>query len=139
MTGPRNQIQNTEIENPHNGNGFLPKLESYEAYSVRDVSGCYHISCSYSDDIWISDNEENLVLMGTNASDFPEENIYQINDLCCEYLNCYGIHTVDSDFHLIYIDWCYDILKTDLQTSTLFLKKSYSKMRPTCVYWSTAT
>lgn len=43
---------------------------------MRDVFGCYYIVCFYLDNIWISDNEENFVLMGINVFDFLEENIY---------------------------------------------------------------
>lgn len=50
-------------------------------------------------------------------------------------MSCYGIYIVNSDFDVIYIDWCNDIFKIDLKIFILFFKKSYFKMRLICVYW----
>lgn len=76
-------IPNTGIEEPHQGNQCLLKLlsppELLYCFIVTGVDGCYHISCVTSDRVWVSDDENNLIL--TNTTGVP---LHHVADLCTD-------------------------------------------------------
>ncbi|XP_065945005.1 uncharacterized protein [Magallana gigas] len=100
---------------------------------LTTVDGCYHISCLTSDQVWVSDGH-NLIL--TNTKGFP---LHYVKDLCSDLSN--GLHTVNNDGELIYIDKDRNInkLSTDMKTITKFIKRTNSRWKPQCVYLSPFT
>uniref|UniRef100_K1P850 Tripartite motif-containing protein 2 n=1 Tax=Magallana gigas TaxID=29159 RepID=K1P850_MAGGI len=130
-------IQITERGNQRVGNQCLLKLTSgaefHQSLTVTGVGGCYHISCVTSDRVWVSDNRNNLMLTDTTG-----DPLHRVEDLC---RGLYGLHTVNSESELIYIDWKYNInkLSKDMKTTTTFIETTDSTWRPRCVYWSPST
>ncbi|XP_065939297.1 uncharacterized protein [Magallana gigas] len=129
-------IQITERGNRRVGNQCLLKLTSgaelHQSLTVTGVGCCYHISCVTSDRVWVSD-WNNLML--TDTTGVP---LHRVEDSCRDG----GLHTVNSESELIYIDRKYNIKKRskDMKTTkTLIKKKIFSKWRPRCVYWSPST
>lgn len=82
------EISTTETEKPQRGNQCLLKLMSapvfHQSLTLRGVDRCYHISCVSSDRAWVSDKENNLILIGTKDGILH----HQIKSLE------YGLHTV---------------------------------------------
>ncbi|XP_065929650.1 uncharacterized protein [Magallana gigas] len=129
-------IQITERGNRRVGNQCLLKLTSgaelHQSLTVTGVDCCYHISCVTSDRVWVSDHENNLIL--TDTTGVP---LHRVEDSCSGY----GLHTVNSESELIYIDEDYNInkLSKDMKTTTTFIKRTDSTWGPWCVYWSPST
>ncbi|XP_065929521.1 uncharacterized protein [Magallana gigas] len=128
-------IQITERGNRRVGNQCLLKLTSapefHQSLTVTGVDRCYHISCVTSDLVWVSD-EDNLIL--TDTIGVP---LHRVEDSCSDG----GIHTVNSESELIYIDMYDNInkLSKDMKTTTTFIERTDSTWRPWCVYWSPST
>nr|XP_034309985.1 uncharacterized protein LOC105324394 [Crassostrea gigas]XP_034309986.1 uncharacterized protein LOC105324394 [Crassostrea gigas]XP_034309987.1 uncharacterized protein LOC105324394 [Crassostrea gigas]XP_034309988.1 uncharacterized protein LOC105324394 [Crassostrea gigas]XP_034309990.1 uncharacterized protein LOC105324394 [Crassostrea gigas]XP_034309991.1 uncharacterized protein LOC105324394 [Crassostrea gigas]XP_034309992.1 uncharacterized protein LOC105324394 [Crassostrea gigas]XP_03430999 len=134
-------IQITERGNRRVGNQCLLKLTSapelHQSLRVPGVDRCYHISCVTSDRVWVSDNENNLML--TDTTGVP---LHRVEDSCSDYIfTGIGLHTVNSESELIYIDKNYNInkLSKDMKTTTTFIERTNSTWRPRCVYWSPST
>nr|XP_034310377.1 uncharacterized protein LOC109620626 [Crassostrea gigas] len=131
-------IPNTGTEKPQQGNQCLLKLmsppELLHSLTVTGVYRCYHISCVTSDRLWVSDDKNNLIL--TDSTGVPQ---HRVED-SCSYLHG-GLHTVNSESELIYIDRNYKInkLSKDIKTTTTFIERAYSTWEPLCVYWSPST
>nr|XP_034322693.1 uncharacterized protein LOC105323757 [Crassostrea gigas] len=131
------EIPTTGTEKPQQGNQCLLKLmsppELLPSLTLTGVGGCYHISCVTSDRVWVSDEEYNLML--TNTTGVP---LHRVED-SCRYL--YGLHTVNSESELIYIDEDYNIkkLSKDMKKTTTFIERTDSTWGPRCVYWSPST
>ncbi|XP_065929796.1 uncharacterized protein [Magallana gigas] len=131
------EIATTGTEKPQQGNQCLLKLmsppELLHSLTVTGVDGCLHISCVTSDRVWVS-NRYNLVLM--DATGVP---LHRVDDSGSDYL--FGLHTVNSESELIYIDWYYNInkLSKDMKTTTTFIERTDSTWKPWCVYWSLST
>nr|XP_034319860.1 uncharacterized protein LOC109619606 isoform X2 [Crassostrea gigas] len=133
-------IQITERGNRRVGNQCLLKLmsapEFHQSLTLTLTSGwcCFHISCVTSDRVWISLRENNLIL--TNSTGVP---LYRVEDLCSDLYG--GLHTVNSENELIYIDRNYNInkLSNHMKTTTTFIKRTDSTWKPRCVYWSPST
>nr|XP_034309429.1 uncharacterized protein LOC117683724 [Crassostrea gigas] len=128
-------IQITERGNRRVGNQCLLKLmsvpEFHQSLTLTGVDGCYHISCVTSDRVWVSDHWDNLML--TDTTGVP---LHRVEDLCSGYER--GLHTVNSESELIYIDRNYNInkLSKDMKTTTTFIERTNSTWEPRCVYWS---
>ncbi|XP_065929821.1 uncharacterized protein [Magallana gigas] len=142
-------IQITERGNRRVGDQCLLKLmygtESHQSLTLTGVCCCYHISCVTSDRVWVSDVWNNLIL--TDKTGIP---LHHVDDLCRGLYRGYhsdftdlqgGLHTVNSESELIYIDRNDNInkLSKDLKTTTTFIEKTNFKWRPRCVYWSPST
>uniref|UniRef100_K1QSC7 Tripartite motif-containing protein 2 n=1 Tax=Magallana gigas TaxID=29159 RepID=K1QSC7_MAGGI len=131
------EISTPGTEKPQQGNQCLLKLmsppELLHSLTVTGVDCCLHISCVTSDRVWVSD-KNNLIL--TDTTGVP---LHRVGDSCSDLYG--GLHTVNSDSELIYIDWNYNIskLSKDLKKHTIFIKKTDSPWRPQCVYWSPST
>nr|XP_034320705.1 uncharacterized protein LOC117687747 [Crassostrea gigas] len=130
-------IQITERGNRRVGNQCLLKLTSgaelHQSLTVTGVDYCYHISCVTSDRVWVSDHRNNLMLADTTG--VPLHRVENSDS----YL--YGLHTVNSESELIYIDRNYNInkLSKDMKTTTTFIERTDSTWGPRCVYWSPST
>ncbi|XP_065932418.1 uncharacterized protein [Magallana gigas] len=129
-------IQITERGNRRVGNQCLLKLTSgaelHQSLTVTGVDGCLHISCVTSDRVWVSDHINNLML--TDATGVP---LHRVEDS----RRGVGLHTVNSESELIYIDRNYNInkLSKDMKTTTTFIERTDSTWEPRSVYWSPST
>eukprot|EP00105_Crassostrea_gigas_P033961 XP_019918109.1 PREDICTED: uncharacterized protein LOC109617187 [Crassostrea gigas] len=130
-------IQITERENRRAGNQCLLKLtyvpELHQSLTMTGVGCYYHISCVTSDRVWVSDDRKNLIL--TDTTGVP---LHRVED---SWSGDTGLHTVNSESELIYIDRNNNInkLSKDMKTTTTFLEKTDSTWEPWCVYWSPST
>ncbi|XP_065922626.1 uncharacterized protein [Magallana gigas] len=129
-------IQITERGNRRVGNQCLLKLTSgaelHQSLTVTGVVWCDHISCVTSDRVWVSDHRNNLIL--TDTTGVP---LHRVEDSC----RGGGLHTVNSESELIYINRIYNInkLSKDMKTTTTFIERTDSTWEPRCVYWSPST
>nr|XP_034316848.1 uncharacterized protein LOC105339828 [Crassostrea gigas]XP_034316849.1 uncharacterized protein LOC105339828 [Crassostrea gigas] len=130
-------IQITGTEKPQPGNQCLLKLmsppELFPSLRVRGVDRCYHISCVTSDRVWVSDRYKLILTDTTGVS------LHRVSDSCSGLYR--GIHTVNSECELIYIDRNYNInkLSKDMKTTTTFIERTDSTWEPRCLYWSPST
>ncbi|XP_065932382.1 uncharacterized protein [Magallana gigas] len=128
-------IQITERGNRRIGNQCLRKLTSgaelHQSLTVPGVDGCDHISCVTSDRVWVSDLNN---LMLTDTTGVP---LHRVKDSWSGY----GLHTVNSESELIYLDRNDNInkLSKDMKTTTTFIERTDSTWEPWCVYWSPST
>ena len=101
-----------------------------KSLSVTDVWWCVHISCVTPNRVWVSD-WNNVSLIDTSTG----KTIYRLNNSAVLES---GIHTVNSDSELIYIDNLYNICKVaaDMKTTTLLKGESDPEWTPLCVYCS---
>ncbi|XP_065930892.1 uncharacterized protein [Magallana gigas] len=129
-------IQITERGNRRVGNQCLLKLTSgaefHQSLTLTGVDRCSHISSVTSDRVWVSDDENNIIL--TDTTGVP---LHRVEDSGNGYR---GLHTVNSESELIYIDRNYNInkLSKDMKTTTTFIFTYYT-WEPRCVYWSPST
>uniref|UniRef100_A0A8W8NJT7 B box-type domain-containing protein n=1 Tax=Magallana gigas TaxID=29159 RepID=A0A8W8NJT7_MAGGI len=130
-------IQITERGNRRVGNQCLLKLTSgaelHQSLTVTGVDRCRHISCVTSDRVWVSEGNN---LMLTDTTGVP---LHRVEDSCSDlYI---GIHTVNSESELIYIDMYSNInkLSKDMKTTTTFIERTDSTWVPRSVYWSPST
>nr|XP_034322691.1 uncharacterized protein LOC105323939 [Crassostrea gigas] len=126
------EIPTTGTEKTQQGNQCLLKLmsppELLHSLTVTGVDECYHISCVTSDRVWVS-GRNNLML--TDTTGVP---LHHVEDSCRGYDR--GLHTVNSESELIYINRNYNInkLSKDMKTTTSFIAKTNFKWNPWCVY-----
>ncbi|XP_078341307.1 uncharacterized protein LOC111100241 [Crassostrea virginica] len=102
--------------------------------SVTGVNNCYHISCVTPDRVWVSD-DNNLILTDTATG----KQLHSVEDsLENPYYSGSGIHTVNCDGELIYIDKEFNIIKlcNDMKTTATLIKHTDTTWRPLCVYCS---
>ncbi|XP_065937610.1 uncharacterized protein [Magallana gigas] len=131
-------IQITERGNRRVGNQCLLKLTSgaefHQSLTLTGVDRCLHISCVTSDRVWVSDDKDNLML--TDTTGVP---LHRVEDSWSGFFR--GLHTVNSESELIYIDRNSNInkLSKDMKTTTTFIERTDSTWRPWCVYWSPST
>lgn len=124
-----------ETETQQDGNECLLQLmsstELQQSFTVKDVKSCYHISYFESDLLWVSESC-NLVL--TNTTGKTE---HQLTDIPVDTFS--GLHTVNSEGELFFIDKDYNIkkLSIDMNTITIFAKQTDDpEWTPRSVYWS---
>ncbi|XP_065932342.1 uncharacterized protein [Magallana gigas] len=128
-------IQITERGNRRVGNQCLLKLTSgaelHQSLTLTGVGGCRHISCVTSDRVWVS-HWNNLMLTDTTGVPLHRVEVS---------LSGVGLHTVNSESELIYIDRNDNInkLSKDMKTTTTFIERTDSTWRPLSVYWSPST
>nr|XP_034319946.1 uncharacterized protein LOC109620627 isoform X2 [Crassostrea gigas] len=134
------EIPTTGTEKPQQGNQCLLKLmyppELLHSLTVTCVHCCSHISCVTSDRVWVSDDEDNLML--TDTTGVP---LHRVEDSCSDLYDDNGSHTVNSESELIYVNGNYNInkLSKDMKTTTTFIETTDFTWRPWCVYWSRST
>lgn len=130
--GP-NEILTPETEHPQERKEELKETEPPKKLPISPkVTGivcCHHISCVTPDRSWVSERKH-LIL--TNKAG---KTLHHLKDLCREFHS--GLHTVNSDGELFYINEDYNIkkLSRDLQNSTLFLETAASRKVPLIMNW----
>lgn len=125
------------ISNARIGNERLLKLmstvELHQYFTVPDCQHCYHISCVSSDLVWVSVDEDELILVNKEGVVLK-----QLKDYHMGY--CTGTHAVNSQGELVYFDNkinCIAKLSQDLKTNTI-LEQPHSCV-PICLYLSPST
>ncbi|XP_078311543.1 uncharacterized protein LOC144618750 isoform X2 [Crassostrea virginica] len=101
-----------------------------KSLSVTGVKFCFHISCVTPDQVWVSDGN-NLILTDTATG----KQLHRVED---SLDSGDGIHTVNCEGELIYIDKERNIIKlcNDMKTTTTLIKHTDTTWRPLCVYCS---
>lgn len=101
--------------------------------TVKHVWCCSHLSLVSTDELWVSD-DKNLVLINSTGKSIHHIKDVSTNRYC-------GIHTVAGDGKLIYINKEYDIMKlsTVMKTKTKLISLNNSAWRPLSVYCSPFT
>ncbi|XP_078311435.1 uncharacterized protein LOC111100403 isoform X3 [Crassostrea virginica] len=101
-----------------------------KSLSVTGVKCCYHISCVTPDRVWVSD-VNNLILTDTATGK-------QLHSVEHSLDSGDGIHTVNCEGELIYIDKEYNIIKlcNDMETTTTLIKHTDTTWEPRSVYCS---
>ncbi|XP_061193790.1 uncharacterized protein LOC133202029 [Saccostrea echinata] len=109
---------------------MMYRLVLQKSVTVTGVYQCCHITRVSSDRVWISDYI-NLILTNTAG-----DKLHHLTGIG----SYYGVHTVNSDGDLIYIDSDYNInkLSTDNKVKTTIIKYT-APWRPQCVYSSPST
>ncbi|XP_078312215.1 uncharacterized protein LOC111133292 isoform X2 [Crassostrea virginica] len=98
--------------------------------SVTGVEHCDHISRVTPDRVWVSD-VNNIILTDTATGK-------QLHSVENSVHSMHGIHTVNCDSELIYIDTDKNInkLSSDMKTPTTLIKHTDTTSEPLCVYCS---
>nr|XP_022288007.1 uncharacterized protein LOC111100420 [Crassostrea virginica] len=104
-----------------------------KSLSVTGVEYCYHISCVTPDRVWVSD-VYNLILTDTATG----KQLHSVED---SLGSGSGIHTVNCESELIYIDNEYNIIKlcNDMETTTTLIKHTDTTWEPWSVYCATSS
>lgn len=103
---------------------------------MNGVKFCCHISRVGLNRIWVSD-EDNLILKNTTG-----DTLHHIPDILKEKTSGFqGLHTVNIDDDLIYINVDYNIIKLskDMNTVSFIVRTTDSSWKPSCVYSSPYT
>lgn len=122
-----NEKEKRRTENVH-----LMKLKSapmlHQSLTMADLDYCYHISSMTSGLIWVN-NINNLIL-----TDKTGKTLYRFEDLYSED----GVHTVNTECELYYIDKNYNIkkLSQNMNTPTIFIETKDPHWKPRSVYCS---
>ena len=112
---------------------FSPVLQI--CLSVTGIDACRHISCVTPDQVWVSDDNK-LVLTDTTTGD----NLYTVKDSWHSDSGG-GVHTVNNDFELIYINKNKEInkLSKDMKKTITFIRNTDSKWSILSLYFSSST
>lgn len=133
------QVKETENSNAENDQQreMMPSLVLHNILTVKEINRCNHISCVTPDKIWLSDDKNNLILKNTSG-----DTLHRRKDIYSGHLySGDGLHTVNIDNDLIYIDRENNInkLSNDVKTKTLLIKRADTTWIPRCLHWSTST
>nr|XP_022304587.1 LOW QUALITY PROTEIN: uncharacterized protein LOC111111742 [Crassostrea virginica] len=132
------EIQITARGNRQAGNDLLLSLMSSPVIklscTVTGVHKCEHITCGILDQAWISDRY-NLFL----ADKATGYNVTRVEDLSCYSWG--GIHTVNNELELFYINKNFNANKLSKNTNTAktFIRNTDSTWRARCLYFSPST
>lgn len=102
------EFKDTEAEEYRKGDEnlleLMPGPELQQSFTVEDVKGCYHISSVKSNKVWVNDNEDNFVLTNTKGDILNRLDKLYRNTGESNLYDCFGIHTVNNEGELIYIE-----------------------------------
>lgn len=116
---------------------LMPVPELHQSLKVKGVDGGHHISCMTSDRAWVSDDKTHLTLTKTTS-----DTLHQLKDLCdSDKTMSNGLHTVNNERELIYIDSNRNIVKlsTDMITTTVLVNRKSIKWKPLSLHYSLST
>ena len=104
-----------------------------KSLSVTGVDDCRHISFVTPDRVWVSDNRYNLILTDTATG----KKLHSVENPLHSW-STPGLHTVNCDSELIYIDKDKNInkLSSDMKTTATLIKHTDKTWKPRCVYSS---
>lgn len=108
----------------------VPKLTS--SFTVKDTYGCRHVSCLTSHTVCIRDETELIMTNAVGNTLHRQTNVLQKSE---------GIHTVNNDGELIFIDKNNSIKKLSkyMNTTITLIERTDTTLDPWCVYWSPLT
>lgn len=108
----------------------VPKLTS--SFTVKDTYGCRHVSCLTSHTVCIRDETELIMTNAVGNTLHRQTNVLQKSE---------GIHTVNNDGELIFIDKNNSIKKLSkyMNTTITIIERTDTTLDPWCVYWSPLT
>lgn len=118
----------------------------HQSFTMDGVEQCCLIACVASDRVWVGDGKH-FILKNTT-----ESTLKKLNDRGCVFYDnpfvlsteehkCarfgYGLHTVNSEIKLIYIDWIghINMFSKDIKTKTLFIERTYLNWVIRCLHW----
>nr|XP_022302688.1 uncharacterized protein LOC111110476 isoform X3 [Crassostrea virginica] len=103
-----------------------------KSLTLKFVNNCGHVSSVTPDRVWVSDDDNNLILIDTALGNI----LHSVNDSLHEAV-C-GKHTVNCECELLYIDEEENIIKlcNDMQTTTTILKHTDPTKEPMSVFCS---
>ena len=107
-----------------------------KSFEVSGVNDCYQVSCALSRQLWVNDNKS-IILLDTTTGNV----LYtiELKDFFSGFDYAYkGIHTINSEFELIYIDRGIKInkLSKDRQKTTTIINNTDSVWEILCIYCS---
>ncbi|XP_061185845.1 uncharacterized protein LOC133193949 [Saccostrea echinata] len=108
----------------------MSRLVLQKSVTVEGVKYSCHISCVTSDRVWISDGYNNLILTNTEGEEL---------DHLTDVVSGDGVHTVNKDGDLIYIDKNYNIIKLSINKSKSIIINYTAAWRPRCMHSSLST
>lgn len=108
----------------------VPKLTS--SFTVKDTYGCRHVSCLTSHTVCIRDETELIMTNAVGNTLHRQTNVLQKSE---------GIHTVNNDGELIFIDKNNSIKKLSkyMNTTITLIERTDTTLDPWCAYWSPLT
>lgn len=110
---------------------LLPPLVLQQSLAVTGLKSCCHISCVTSDQVLVSNDKHDLVLINTKG-----DILHRLKNLC----DGYGVHTLSTVNEFIYIDKKHNIKKLSKnmkkETTIAYVNRTDSKLRPRCLYSS---
>lgn len=111
----------------------MPSPEIHQSIALTHANGCKHITCVSTDRVLVSDRKNKMMLTNI-AGDI----LHYRGDLCSSFFKGYGLHTVNTNGELIYIDGKNNInkLSRNLKTSNTFIECTDKTHVPQCVYCS---
>lgn len=111
---------------------YEPVLQHH--IKVTDIRHCCHISFATTDKVWVSDDENNLILINTKGEIFK----LHFDAIYSDSFSC-GLHTVNSENEFIFINRDHDIKLSSKLRNLKFIKAEDSIWKPLSVYssWST--
>ena len=111
---------------------LLPSPVVHKSVILKDVCNCGHISTATPGRVWVSDDNNNLILTDTVSGGKLHSVDNSLREVDC------GKHTVNCECELLYIDEEENISKlcNDMKTTTIMLKYADSANEPLCVYCS---
>lgn len=126
------QITKAEKEDIRNKNPLhlMSTPEFQKSLSLADIKRCYHISrVTQLDRVWVSDKEVNLILANSSGDILHHLMVFP-------HKSDNGLHTVNENSELFYIDTKFNInkLSIDLKTTITFIKSGNIELYPRCLY-----
>lgn len=130
------EIKSKKTGQSNEGNECLLELmsspELLQLLTVPGVDRCLHISCVTSDQVWVSDGENDIILTNiTGVLLYNQKHVHR----------GFGVHTVNNGCKLIYIDKTSNINKLleDVKSSITSKELAEGKLEPQCVHVSSST
>lgn len=116
---------------------LMSNPEKHYYFSVKNAEVCHHISRVSSDRVWVSDISSRVLTDKTGTS------LHKFEVLFAGVQR--GLHTVNRDSEIIYIDkrkgkYGDDLvikkLSKDTKTTTIFIDRKQLTGEPRCLFWS---
>ncbi|XP_052692406.1 uncharacterized protein LOC128170687 isoform X1 [Crassostrea angulata] len=130
---------------------LMPSPELHQTITLKNADGCKHITFMTSDQIWVSDKNNNIMLTNkTGVSDrknnitltaTSSDTMQRQKNFLSNFYKGFGLHIVNREGEFVYIDRENNInkLARNLKTITTFIKLTDKIQLPQCVYCSPLT
>lgn len=110
----------------------MTEPEIIHSFYVPGVEFCKHISAMKTDCVLVNDSDNLILINKTGVS------LYHFKGFVCPSLYFNGVHSVNSENDVIFLDPDYKIskLSIDMKITTTYIEKTNYKWSLQCVYWS---